>query len=80
MLNEKEVAVAVGRAIARERSAVGKTPKVLAEEIGTDPSQISRWENGHVLPRLTWLLAIAGALGCPVQALVPSPEYRDMPF
>jgi len=68
------LAVAVGRAIARRRVQRRLSQADLAEAVGRDLTAIARWETGRRLPTTLSLLNVARALGCPVDALLPSRE------
>lgn len=53
----------------RERTGIGRPE--LAAMVGSDVSQLCRWEGGRVLPRLHWLAKLAEALNVDVSALIP---------
>jgi transcriptional regulator with XRE-family HTH domain len=49
-----------------------KSGRRLAEQLGVDESQVSRWRNGKHRPMARQRQAIADALGCKVEELWPS--------
>jgi transcriptional regulator with XRE-family HTH domain len=53
----------IGRRIAKHRKATGLSQTELALVIGTQKSEISRWENGWRRPSLEAIARIADALG-----------------
>jgi transcriptional regulator with XRE-family HTH domain len=59
------------RALRRER---GFTQKELGEMVGTDASNIGKYELDKQMPRITMLEKIASALDVPLTALVDDEE------
>lgn len=59
---------------ARKRS--GLTQRQLAERIGTDSFQVSRWERGANRPQDETLHALAGALGLDLADFYAEPMGR----
>lgn len=68
----------VGQRIAAARKAAGLTTRQLADRLGWgDHTRIVNYENGRRSVSVVTLMAIAGALGTPVAALlVESPEEQ----
>lgn len=58
-----------GQRVAAARKAAGLTQPDLAERVGVGRQSIARIEAGRQTPSVTLALAIAGALGEPVEAL-----------
>ena len=61
-----QVAIAVGKAIARQRKAIGKTQKTVAEEMETGIETISRLESGAILQTVDRLQQLSVVLCCPI--------------
>ncbi|RRR74008.1 MAG: XRE family transcriptional regulator [Candidatus Viridilinea halotolerans] len=74
-LNNAELAVALGRRIARMRLAAGLTLREMAARLGIDHSTLVGYEAGRRSIRVTQLVAIAHALGvAPAALLIEPPE------
>ena len=52
------------------RQEIGLTQVELATRVGTSTWSISRWERGHVGPHISFIVALANALGCTTDWLV----------
>ncbi|MBD1599864.1 helix-turn-helix domain-containing protein [Pseudomonas typographi] len=78
-IDEKAVAEAVGKAIARRRSNSGLTQEQVAETLGVGNEAVSRMERGIVIPNVVRLYQIAAALGCEASELLSeaSPHTDD---
>jgi len=61
-----EIALAVGRAIARQRKLVGKTQRTVAEEMETGVETVSRLESGAILQTVDRLEQLSVVLKCPI--------------
>lgn len=61
-----QIALSVGKAIARQRKAVGKTQKKVAEEMETGIETISRLESGAILQTVDRLQQLSVVLHCPI--------------
>ena len=61
-----QIAVQVGRAIARQRKALGKTQRKVAEEMETGVETISRLESGAILQTVDRLRQLSVVLQCPI--------------
>lgn len=70
---EKSFARAAGARLRSAREAAGLSRPDLAGLVDTDISQICRWEQGHVLPRLHWIARLAKALRVDADRLIPEP-------
>ncbi|WP_322005603.1 helix-turn-helix domain-containing protein [Paraburkholderia tropica] len=70
------VEVRLGKAIARERSALGLTQEELAQAIGVQQETISRFERGVVLPPLQRLIQLADVFDIPLDGLVRGTTNR----
>ena len=61
-----QIAIQVGKAIARQRKFVGKTQRQVAEEMDTGVETISRLESGAILQTVDRLYQLAVVLECPL--------------
>lgn len=59
----------IGSTIAAKRKEKGWTQTELAERVGVNQIQVSRWENGKHLPTLEQFVCIADALNCSLDEL-----------
>lgn len=66
----------LGKAIARERTALGLTQEDLAQAIGVQQETISRFERGAVLPPLQRLIQLAEVFDIPLDSLVRGTTNR----
>ncbi|HKS77040.1 MAG TPA: helix-turn-helix transcriptional regulator [Terriglobales bacterium] len=66
----------LGKAIARERAALGLTQEELAQAIGVQQETISRFERGAVLPPLQRLIQLADVFDIPLDNLVRGTTNR----
>jgi transcriptional regulator with XRE-family HTH domain len=72
-----ELALAVGKTIARWRNAQGMTQEQLALALDVDPITVSRFERGVTLPSLPTLHGIAGVFGISLARLLDdAPDAR----
>lgn len=67
---QRELAVLVGKAVKARRLKAGLTQGDLGELVSREADSISRIECGKVLPPLTLLAELAGALKCPLSDLL----------
>jgi transcriptional regulator with XRE-family HTH domain len=77
--NLKDLAVAVGRAIARQRIRNGLTQEETAERLGVGNEAVSRIERGVVMPNIARLVEFAEIFDCDVAELLTevSPRPND---
>lgn len=61
--------IKIGSIIAAKRKEKGLTQTELAERMGVNQIQVSRWENGKHLPTLEQFVVIADALNCSLDEL-----------
>lgn len=61
-----ELALAIGKTIARWRSSQGMTQEQLALALDVDPVTVSRFERGVTLPSLPTINRMAGIFGIPL--------------
>lgn len=54
------------------RVSRGLSSQQLADQIGASRKSVSRWENGSSIPRLSMLVRLSAALGCPLDELTNS--------
>jgi len=74
-VDERAVAVALGRRISEARGRAGLTLRALATRLGVDHSTLANYESGRRPLRVTQLMRIARALGCaPAALLIDPPE------
>lgn len=76
-INEKTVAEAVGKAIARRRSASGLTQEQVAEKLDVGNEAVSRMERGIVIPNVVRLYQMASAFGCEASDLLSEASPRS---
>lgn len=69
--------MSIGDNIKRERKKVRVKQSELAEELQTDISTISRWENNKNLPNAETITKIAHKLNIPVSALYDEPPQQQ---
>ncbi|MDR2689524.1 MAG: helix-turn-helix domain-containing protein [Azoarcus sp.] len=72
----KNLAGAVGRAIARQRLRSGLTQEEVAERLGVGSEAISRIERGVVIPNIARLLEFATIFGCDAAELLTGASPR----
>lgn len=60
----------MGEKLKAARLAAGLTQGQLAEQVGVQQRDISRWENGHREPGVLIVKKMAQALGCSMDELV----------
>lgn len=58
--------------LTRARISRNLTSQQLADQIGSSRKSVSRWENGSSIPRLSMLVRLSAALGCPLDELTNS--------
>ncbi|AIB38766.1 helix-turn-helix domain-containing protein [Pseudomonas simiae] len=68
--NHKDLAEAVGRAIARQRMRAGLTQEEVAERLGVGNEAVSRIERGIVIPNIIRLFDFASIFGCEATELL----------
>ncbi|MDR2924530.1 MAG: helix-turn-helix domain-containing protein [Azoarcus sp.] len=77
-VNLDALAVAVGRAVARQRMRCGLTQEEVAERLGVGNAAISRIERGVVMPNVARLVEFAAVFGCEASMLLaeasPNPD------
>lgn len=73
-----ELAIAVGRTVARQRMRRGLTQEEVAERLGVGNEAVSRIERGIVMPNVARLVEFAAIFGCEAAELLtearPSPN------
>lgn len=62
--DNKQLAQAIGRTIAKRRMQCDLTQDVVAEKLGIGYEAVSRIERGVVIPNITRLAELAGIFGC----------------
>ena len=72
-----ELALAIGKTIARWRIAKGMTQEQLALALDVDPVTVSRFERGVSLPSLPTLHGMAGVFGVPLARLLDDAPLQD---
>lgn len=66
----------LGRALAKQRSAVSLTQEQVAERIGVEQETISRFERGATIPPLLRLIDLADLYNVPLDMLVRAGSAR----
>jgi transcriptional regulator with XRE-family HTH domain len=71
----------LARRFAEARRKRGWTQKTLAQKTGINQSEISTLESGHANPTYKTLQALAAALGCKIELVIPdfNRRYRKFP-
>jgi len=72
----KDLAGAVGRAIAKRRAACGLTQELVAERLGIGVEAVSRMERGVALPTVVRLGELAEIFECNIADLVTETSSR----
>src|SRR5690606_41820319 len=75
-IDQKHLAEAVGRAIAKQRVRVGMTQEHVAERLGIGSEAISRIERGIVIPNISRLLEFAAIFECEAADLLTEASPR----
>lgn len=68
--DQKDLAEAIGRAIARQRMRAGLTQEEVAERLGVGNEAVSRIERGIVIPNIIRLFDFASIFGCEATELL----------
>lgn len=68
--DQKGLAEAIGRAIARQRMRAGLTQEEVAERLGVGNEAVSRIERGIVIPNIIRLFDFASIFGCEATELL----------
>jgi len=74
---EKQLAVVVGRAIAKQRKRCGLTQNEVAEKLGVSFDVVSRTERGVVMPGLARLMQFAAIFDCETAELLTETSTRS---
>ncbi|TBV09495.1 helix-turn-helix domain-containing protein [Phytopseudomonas dryadis] len=74
--DQKDLAEAVGRAIARQRVRAGLTQEEVAERLGVGNEAVSRIERGIVIPNIARLFDFASIFGCEATELLSEASPR----
>ncbi|WP_313553971.1 helix-turn-helix transcriptional regulator [Stutzerimonas nitrititolerans] len=75
-IDQKHLAEAVGRAIAKQRVRAGMTQEHVAERLGIGSEAISRIERGIVIPNISRLLEFAAIFECEAADLLTEASPR----
>lgn len=75
-IDQKHLAEAVGRAIAKQRVRAGMTQEGVAEQLGIGSEAISRIERGIVIPNISRLLEFAVIFECEAADLLTEASPR----
>ncbi|NMY33528.1 helix-turn-helix transcriptional regulator [Pseudomonas sp. WS 5412] len=70
VIDQKQLAGTVGRAISKQRVRSGLTQEAVAERLGVGNEAVSRIERGIVMPNITRLLEFADIFGCQAAELL----------
>ncbi|MDN7845968.1 helix-turn-helix transcriptional regulator [Burkholderia multivorans] len=73
----EELAVAVGKAIAKQRIASGLTQEKVAEQLGIGLEAVSRMERGAVIPTVVRLFELADIFACDAADLLTESSSRS---
>lgn len=75
---DNELAVKVGRQLARKRADAGLTQEYVAERLSVTLESVSRMERGLTLPNIAKLLKLAEIFGCAADDLLLSSSQRSI--
>ncbi|KVM78002.1 DNA-binding protein [Burkholderia ubonensis] len=73
----EDLAVAVGKAIAKQRIASGLTQEDVAEQLGVGLEAVSRMERGVVIPTVVRLFELADIFACDAADLLTEASSRS---
>ncbi|HDR9063669.1 TPA: helix-turn-helix transcriptional regulator [Burkholderia vietnamiensis] len=73
----EDLAVAVGKAIAKQRIASGLTQEDVAEQLGIGLEAVSRMERGVVIPTVVRLFELADIFACDAADLLTEASSRS---
>ncbi|MGG1945708.1 helix-turn-helix transcriptional regulator [Trinickia sp. NRRL B-1857] len=73
----EDLAVAVGRAIAKQRVTSGLTQEQVAERLGIGLEAVSRMERGTVIPTVVRLFELADIFACDAADLLTEASSRS---
>lgn len=73
----EDLAVAVGRAIAKQRIASGLTQEDVAEQLSVGLEAVSRMERGVVIPTVVRLFELADIFACDAADLLTEASSRS---
>ncbi|WP_186079146.1 helix-turn-helix domain-containing protein [Burkholderia gladioli] len=73
----EDLAVAVGKAIAKQRIASGLTQEKVAERLGIGLEAVSRMERGTVIPTVVRLFELADIFACDAADLLTEGSSRS---
>ncbi|RDU94941.1 helix-turn-helix domain-containing protein [Trinickia dinghuensis] len=73
----ENLAVAVGRAIAKQRTTSGLTQEQVAERLGIGLEAVSRMERGTVIPTVLRLFELADIFACDAADLLTEASSRS---
>lgn len=74
---ERQLAVVVGRAIAKQRKRCGLTQNEVAEKLGVSFDVVSRTERGIVMPGISRLMQLAAIFDCETAELLTETSTRS---
>lgn len=72
----QRIAYQMGENIQKRRKQKNLTQNEFASLIGKDSSDVSRWENGHQIPKLEMVMKIADVLDCDLDYLLLKDKER----
>lgn len=72
----EQLAVMIGRAIAKHRADSGFTQEQVAEQLGIGNEAVSRMERGLVMPTVARLVELAEIFGCDAADLLTEASSR----
>ena len=72
----EQLAVMIGRAIAKHRADSGCTQEQVAEQLGIGNEAVSRMERGLVMPTVARLVELAEIFGCDAADLLTEASSR----
>ena len=73
---ELALAKAIGRVVAKRRTARNMTQEYVAECLGVGYEAVSRIERGAIMPTIGKLVQLAGVFNCPIEELLVESSNR----
>lgn len=73
----KQLALRLGRNLAKRRLELGITQDQVAEKLGIGYEAVSRMERGMTTPTIARLAELADILGCGIEELLLESSYRQ---
>ena len=80
LMQDVSIRKALGKRVKQLRKEKGLTQKALANQVGSSPAQLNKYESGLNTPPLDRLLLLAEVLGTSVDYLISGHQSDDLPI